>query len=113
MPSPAPSDTAASLPLVLAGPMLRRLEAGRLVLWLVASEPLQLRLALQPEEEAPVSLALDGESCRQLRVGTSAWLHLIDLHLATPLPVDRLVEYDLLIQRDGTEQGIAEWAPHL
>ena len=83
MPSPAPSDTAASLPLVLAGPMLRRLEAGRLVLWLVASEPLQLRLALQPEEEAPVSLALEGECCRQLRVGTSAWLHLIDLHLTT------------------------------
>ncbi len=113
MPSPASSDTAVSLPLVLAGPMLRRLEAGRLVLWLVSSEPLQLRLALQPDGEAPVSLAVEDESCCRLRVGTSAWLHLIDLNLETPLPVDRLVEYDLLIQREGHEQGIAGWAPHL
>lgn len=113
MPTPEPSDTAASLPLVLAGPMLRRLEAGRLVLWLVASEPLSLRLTLQPEGEAPVSLAVKGEACRQLRVGTSAWLHLIDLQLTTPLPVDRLIEYDLLINHQGTEQRIAEWAPHL
>ena len=113
MPSPAPSDTAASLPLVLAGPMLRRLEAGRLVLWLVASEPLSLRLELHPKGEASLSLAVEGDACRQLRVGTSAWLHLIDIRLDTPLPVDRLIEYDLLISHRGTEQGITEWAPHL
>jgi len=93
--------------------MLRRLETGRLVLWLVASEPLQLHLRLQPEGEASVSLAVEGDACRQLRVGTSAWLHLIDVRLDTPLPVDRLIEYDLLIEREGGEQGIADWAPHL
>lgn len=113
MPSPAPSNTYASLPLVLAGPLLRRLEAGRLVLWLVASEPLSLRLMLQPEGEAPVSLAVEGKCSRQLRMGTSAWLHLIDLHLDSPLPVDQMIEYDVLIQRDGQQQGIAVWAPHL
>lgn len=113
MPSRASSETTEPLPLVLAGPVLRRLEAGRLVLWLVASEPLQLRLALQPEGQAPVSLAVEDESCRQLRVGTSAWLHLIDLHLEMPLPVDRVVEYDLLVQADDLERGIADWAPHL
>jgi hypothetical protein len=113
MSSSAPSDTAASLPLVLAGPMLRRLDAGRLVLWLVARESLSLRLMLQPEGEASRSLALEGEACRRLRIGTSAWLHLIDVHLDTPLPVDRLIEYDLLISGQGVEQGIAQWAPHL
>jgi len=113
MPSSAPSDTAESLPLVLAGPMLRRLDAGRLVLWLVACEPLSLRLMLQPEGDASRLLALGGEACRRLRIGTSAWLHLIDVHLETPLPVDRLIEYDLLISGQGVEQGIAQWAPHL
>ena len=77
--------------------MLRRLDAGRLVLWLVAREPLSLRLMLQPEGDASRLLALEGEACRRLRIGTSAWLHLIDVHLDTPLPVDRLIEYDLLI----------------
>ncbi len=113
MPSSAPSDTAESLPLVLAGPMLRRLDAGRLVLWLVACEPLSLRLMLQPEGDASRSLALERDACRRLRIGTSAWLHLIDVHLETPLPVDRLIEYDLLISGQGVEQGIAQWAPHL
>lgn len=113
MPNPAPSDALSSLPLVLAGPLLRRLEASRLVIWLVGSKPLELRLALQPGGEAERCVTLVGESCRQLRIGTSAWLHLVDVQLDTPLPVDRLIEYDLLIRQDGAEQGIADWAPHL
>jgi hypothetical protein len=113
MPNPKPSDVLSPLPLVLAGPLLRRLEAGRLVFWLVASEPLTLRLMLQPDGSAPRSVDLNGERCRQLRVGTSAWLHLIDVRLDTSLPVDRLIEYDLLILRDGREQGVADWSPHL
>jgi hypothetical protein len=113
MPNPAPSDALSSLPLVLAGPLLRRLEASRLVIWLVGSKPLELRLALQPGGEAERCVTLVGESCRQLRIGTSAWLHLVDVPLDAPLPVDRLIEYDLLIRQDGAEQGIADWAPHL
>lgn len=113
MTNSVPSDALSSLPVVLAGPLLRRLEAGRLVLWLVASEMSTVRLMLQPEGEAPRSVELNGETCRQLRIGTSAWLHLIDVRLDKPLPVDRLIEYDLLIVRDGLEQGVAAWSPHL
>lgn len=108
-----PPSNSSPLPAVLAGPLLRRLQADRLVLWLVASEPLSLRLELHPDGEPARSLALVGEACRRLRIGTSAWLHLIDLHLDAPMPVDRLIEYDLLTLRDGVEQTIAEWAPHL
>ncbi len=101
------------LPAVLAGPLLRRLQADRVVIWLVGSEPLALRLELHPDGEAPRRLPLPDEACRLLRIGTSAWLHLIDVRLDSPLPRDRLVEYDLLIDRDGVEQGIADWAPQL
>src|SRR3990167_308915 len=45
MPIPAPV-THADLPLVLAGPLLRRMEPQRLVLWLVGSQPLSLSLQL-------------------------------------------------------------------
>ncbi|MBA1275404.1 alkaline phosphatase D family protein [Stutzerimonas azotifigens] len=105
--------TPSPLPAVLAGPLLRRLQADRVVIWLVGSEALTLRLELHPDGEAPRSLALQGEACRVLRIGTSAWLHLIDVRLDSPLPLDRLVEYDLLIAREGSEQGIADWAPQL
>ncbi len=109
----APPVTPSSLPAVLAGPLLRRLQADRVVIWLVGSEPLTLGLALYPDGEAPRRMTLQDETCRMLRIGTSAWLHLIDVRLHSPLPLDRLIEYDLLVSRDGVEQGIADWAPHL
>jgi hypothetical protein len=103
-----------SLPPVLAGPILRRLEPGRLVLWLVGSAPLDLALVLAPRGGAPRRLALDASRCRVIPVGRHACVHLVDVALAEPLPQDTLIEYDLLVaQGDGIEAGIAQWAPHL
>lgn len=99
---------------MLAGPVLRRLEPDRLVLWLVGSAPLDLSLVLAPTAGAPRRLALDARSCRVLRVGRQACVHLIDVALPEPLPEDTLIEYDLLLKLgDGQEAGIAQWAPHL
>lgn len=99
---------------MLSGPVLRRLEPGRLVLWLVGSAPLDLSLVLVPRAGAPRRLALDAHSCRVMRVGRHACVHLIDVALPEPLPQDTLIEYDLLVRRDdGSEAGIADWAPHL
>ena len=113
MNDPAVSQVPQTLPPVIAGPLLRRLQADRLVLWLVGSEPLKLRLELHPDGEPPRMLSLDGDACRYLRIGTEAWLHLIDVRLDAPLPCDQLIEYDLLIIRGGLEQRVAEWAPQL
>ncbi|MEW6759441.1 MAG: alkaline phosphatase family protein [Pseudomonadota bacterium] len=99
---------------MLAGPILRRLEPGRLVLWLVGSAPLDLTLVLAPRAGLPRRLALDAGSCRVMRVGRHACVHLIDVALPEPLPQDTIIEYDLLLaQGDGAEAGIAQWAPHL
>ncbi len=110
-----PSHT--PLPAVLAGPILRRALPDRLVIWLVGSLPLDLTLTLYIDDADTPSqrLALDHSLCRRLRVGTHAWLHLIDVPLATPLPCNRSIGYDLLVtdDADGKTQGIADWAPHL
>ncbi|AOE85101.1 alkaline phosphatase D family protein [Pseudomonas sp. TCU-HL1] len=96
-----------NLPSVLAGPMLRRIEARRLVLWLVGSRKLSpvLRLSL----ESGVEYLLDEDSCRVIPFGRHAFLHLIDLRLETSLPLDQQIDYDLLIEGKGIDQ----WAPHL
>ncbi|MDH4872397.1 alkaline phosphatase D family protein [Pseudomonas sp. BN515] len=96
-----------TLPVVLAGPMLRRIESRRLVFWLVGSRRLSpvLRLSL----EGGIDYSLGEESCRVIPLGRHAFLHLIDLRLKTSLPLDQQIDYDLLI--DG--EGIAQWAPHL
>jgi hypothetical protein len=105
------SPSTDSLPPVLAGPMLRRLEPGRLVLWLVASRPLSLTLRLQPAgDDAARDYPLDRQQCQVIEVGRCAFIHLIDVKLEQVLPCDVNIAYDLLID-DGT--GIADWAPHL
>ncbi|WP_439860216.1 alkaline phosphatase D family protein [Pseudomonas sp. MBLB4136] len=106
------------LPPVLAGPLLRRLQPERLVLWLVGSRALSLRLQLSYGEQgqAPEQRdhVLDDSQCRVLQVGEHAFVHLIDLQLDSPLPCNVRIDYDLLIAGDhGPAQSIAEWAPHL
>ena len=99
---------------MLAGPILRRLDPGRLVLWLVGSAPLELTLVLAPRGGAPRRLLLDAGQCRVVRVGRHACVHLIDVALDEPLPQETIIEYDLLLtQGDGNAVGIAHWAPHL
>lgn len=90
------------LPLVLAGPLLRRLEPARMVLWLVGSQPLQPELHLQHSTEYTLS-------CQVIPIGKHAFVHLLDIQLHTPLPTDVQIDYDVLIGG----QGIATWAPHL
>lgn len=108
--TPAPH----ALPPVLAGPILRRIEPGRLVLWLVGSAPLDITLVLAPRAGTPLHLRLDASRCRVMRVGRHAHVHLIDVVLPEPLPQDTIIEYDLLVaQDDGSEAGIGHWAPHL
>ncbi|WP_110972652.1 alkaline phosphatase D family protein [Pseudomonas huaxiensis] len=97
------------LPLVLAGPLLRRLEPTRIVFWLVASQPLNAELHLHAATSEPLVLPLDAARCQVIPVGRQAFVHLIDVSLDTPLPCDTRIDYDLLL--DG--HGIAEWAPHL
>ena len=103
---PLPDDCN-SLPPVLVGPLLRRLEPARLVMWLVGSRALSLTLRLQNCAD----IRLDAGQCTVIPIGTHAFIHLIDVPLATALPCDTLIEYDLLI--DDAMTGIAEWAPHL
>lgn len=99
---------------MLAGPILRRLEPGRLVLWLVGSTPLNLTLLLEPMGESLRKVALDADSCRVLAIGRHAYVHLIDVTLSEPLPQDTVIHYDLVAALDdGVESHIAQWAPQL
>ncbi|MBP6018922.1 MAG: alkaline phosphatase D family protein [Burkholderiaceae bacterium] len=99
---------------MLAGPILRRLEPDRLVLWLVGSAPLRLTLILEPTGGSARRIALDATCCRVLPIGRHACLHFINVSLPEPLPQDTVIQYDLIVALDdGGEANIAQWAPHL
>ncbi|MFG6159423.1 alkaline phosphatase family protein [Halomonas sp. 1390] len=106
------SDTA-PLPEVLAGPILRRLSAERLVIWLVGSRPLAPSLMLHPAGHTPRRLVLNDSRLTRLPLGRHAWLHLIDVPLETPLPRGVRIDYDLKLPGESGATGIADWAPHL
>ncbi len=113
--SPSSVEHLTSLPSILAGPLLRRQEADRLVLWLVGSRPLSLTLRLRhAATDAPSAdfndYVLDDRQCQVIAVGRHAFIHLIDLQLETELPRDTWIDYDLRVEGEG---GIGEWAPHL
>ena len=97
-----------SLPPVLAGPLLRRLEPKRVVLWLVASRELKLVMRLQHAQGSTLDIHLHAH-CQIVPVGRHSFIHLIDVPLTDALPLDVNIHYDLFI--DGC--GIAQWAPHL
>ncbi len=98
-----------TLPAVIAGPILRRLEPQRLVIWLVGSSVLPLTLRLQIPQGEPLDIDLDAQHCQVVPVGRHAFIHLIDVALAEALPQDVAIGYDVLVD----SVGIGEWAPHL
>lgn len=90
-----------ALPLVFAGPILRRISAQRLVLWLAVREPVRVRLAIHAGEAAAHDYVLTpGETaaCRLLTAGAHLHYLLIDLPLNEPLPLDRWIGYDVTLQ---------------
>ena len=106
------SDPVCDLPPLLTGPVLRRCSAERLLIWLVASAPLQLTLTLQPAGAVEQQCSL--ENCTQaLQIGQHAFIMLIDLTLDTPLPEQTLIEYDLSWQQGEVEQRLSRVMPYL
>ncbi|GAB7533684.1 alkaline phosphatase D family protein [Pseudomonas sp. 3A(2025)] len=109
------SLSSSALPTVLAGPILRRQESGRLVIWLAGSRRIDLTLRLSftdaQGQASQTDYPLDGERCQVVAIGEHAFVHLIDLSLDTPLPCDTQIDYDLLT--DDAQPSMADWAPHL
>ncbi|MCC4817416.1 hypothetical protein BCU85_17530 [Vibrio lentus] len=100
-------STTSPLPLLLAGPILRKTTATEVVLWIVTSAPLSGTTQLfNAEQETPFySSSLDEQE--SIQVGTHAWVTLI--HLQGEFPTNVPLEYQI-----ETEQGsITELAPHL
>ena len=99
---------------MLAGPLLRRVDPGRIVLWRGASRSPPLSLLLEsPAGGLQCRIAPQELDCQRLAIGEHAVLHLIQAVPPAPLPSDCLIAYDLLIHTGSTQQGIADWAPHL
>ncbi|HEY2960260.1 MAG TPA: hypothetical protein VGM21_18940 [Actinomycetota bacterium] len=95
-----------SLPEILAGPVLRRAEPGRVLLWLATSLPVTVHgevVSLEPRGgDGPARLGR-GEG-RQVRLGPRLFVHLVSVRpdpAAGAFPGDQLLGYDLVLGDDA------------
>jgi len=113
------NTTDAPLPLVLAGPILRRLMPDRLAIWLAVSAPANARLTLDANDGVSrCHVVSAGEAgCCHLTAGQRLHYLLIDLTLDTPLPTERWIGYTLSLQDarqpDAPWLDWRDWAPDL
>ncbi len=111
--------TETALPLVLAGPVVRRVTPRSLVLWLAVREPVRVRIDLAPTGRPAqrYTLGPDSHGCRLLRAGQRLHYVLVDLRLDEPLPTDAWIGYALSLQPlegdGGRWSGWREFAPDL
>ncbi|MBL8855684.1 MAG: alkaline phosphatase family protein [Planctomycetaceae bacterium] len=99
-----------ALPLVFAGPILRRTTPTRVVFWLAVREPVRIRLVFDTGESTTRDFLLtpgQTSGCRLLTAGTHLHYLLIDLPFAEPLPLDRWIKYHIALQPLRTAS--AEW----
>jgi hypothetical protein len=98
-----------TLPEVCAGPLLRRAEPGRVLVWLATSRPLAVRgevfaLEQQPHHESPRRAGWGSAQC--VRLGPRLYVHLVSMRPDPAIgrfPTDRLLGYDLALGVDDTD----------
>lgn len=87
--------------MLLAGPVLRRCTPDGLAIWIATTAPVRARLLLGTNlggaaRELVLEPGTDG--CRTLRAGARLHFTLLDVRLASPLPSDRWIAYELALQ---------------
>jgi hypothetical protein len=78
---------------ILCGPLLRRVEQQRLVIWLVtqAQDISALHLSIGSEKYS----LTPQRHWQHIQIGTHAWVHLLDCALDFKLPENEFIEYDI------------------
>lgn len=115
----------AELPLVIAGPMLRKTTANRMVYWLVTSQPVEIELVVEatPAYNNKGSIknnSIEGMSIESpkiainyYQVGEKAFIYLIDASFSQPLPPSIFVDILLTPTGNNKQQSITKLLPHL
>ncbi|MDP5138287.1 alkaline phosphatase D family protein [Rheinheimera baltica] len=109
-----------TLPMVLAGPLLRAVTAKSITLWLATRQPVQLQLDLTPDNAEPIYFSAQQmqQYTQSIRCAGKLFLQLIHIPLPQALPEGCWIGYDLrLANKEAGPQpdwlGWQQWAPDL
>nr|WP_252732238.1 alkaline phosphatase family protein [Paraglaciecola arctica] len=108
--------TAALLPKILAGPIVRRANANQVCFWLITSQAFDFSVTLfnHKEQRTWFDARLNAQQLSQVQVGTHAFVNLITLEPNTEIPCGSRVSYDISLQDQyGASSFLCELLPSL
>ncbi|WP_432458839.1 alkaline phosphatase D family protein [Agarivorans sp. QJM3NY_25] len=105
------------LALVLAGPILRRIERKQVTIWFATSQAVSISLKLYPEQQSAIELTQTqlADSLCSIVAGEKLYYHLLDIKLPRTLPLETWIGYDLKLYLAQQTQALSwqDWAPDL
>ncbi len=110
----AKANTSDTLPLVLTGPILRKVTTKEVNLFLVSARPIGLTPLFFADEGLSDKFDVHVEH-QSVRLGQQGFCHLLTCRFDSPLPEDALVFYDVVLSdsEQGTKLAISEAIPDL
>jgi hypothetical protein len=97
---------------VLAGPILRRADAGRVCVWLATSRPCEVRAEVFALDDlkGPDPSTLGSGTAHTVRLGQALFVHLVQVRPGDEsFPTDELLAYDVVVEDEvGKEQRLAD-----
>lgn len=94
------TKTSNPLPLVLCGPILRRVTANSITIWLVNSCAAPVKLTLNPENGSPIVLSsneIEQKHCERVQLADNAHVLILNITLQTNLPANTWIGYELAL----------------
>lgn len=107
MPALMNTTETSSLPLIVAGPILRKVTATEINIWLVTTQRLEGMVQITDENASVLHQAPLSEQKEQLQIGLNAWCCL--LQLKAEFPTHQTLRYQIQTQHGS----VTELLPHL
>lgn len=98
-----------SLPDIIAGPILRRVDKDCVTIWLVTSQDCVIRAKLLCDGDVLDERRVDSEHKCCIQLGRRAWVHLVSLAPEDGVPEDVWLHYDVGIERDANHAQGTLW----
>src|SRR5205809_330517 len=105
-----------SLPLILAGPILRRTETRAVTVWLALKEPRTVILRIYSRDTSGDLVERFTGTRQTVRLGDHLHIVAVTARISTdeePLAWGGLYYYDVFFQQDASEDYAPEAVPHL
>lgn len=85
-----------ALPLILAGPILRKVTPTEVVLWFATAKPCQLAPYFSTDGafRQPIAQQLNSQC---IRLAQSCYIYLLHCQFDTPLPTEQIIHYDVAV----------------